>query len=237
MPRYNARVTRIILFDIDQTLVWSGGAGGGAMAQAFHRLYGIQDGFRKIEFSGRSDSAILRAAMEHHRLLDGPDANFPGHLARFLETYCGLLQPALEAAKGKRIMPGVPELLDALSTRDGVRLGLATGNFRPTALIKLRHFGLDEHLREGGFGDDAEERGELVRVAIERVAGGAPADPASVWVIGDTPLDIGAARANGVHSLAVATGPCSVEELLAAGADVALPDLSDIDSVLAALLG
>jgi phosphoglycolate phosphatase-like HAD superfamily hydrolase len=230
-------VTRIILFDIDQTLIWSGGAGGVAMAQAFHQLFGIEDGFRKIEFSGRSDSAILRTAMDHHGLLDGPDADFPTEMARFQETYYALLEPALEAATGRRVMPGVSELLDALSGRDGVRQGLATGNFRRSAFMKLRHFGLDEHLREGGFGDDAEERPELVRVAIERMAGGAPADPASIWVIGDTPLDIGAARANGVRSLGVATGPCSVEELSAGGADLALPDLSDTDSVLSALLG
>lgn len=234
-------MTRIVLFDVDQTLLWSGGAGALAMRRAFHQLYGIEDGFRRIEFSGRSDWAILRDAMRLHGLPDadarsGRAAGFPREMARFQEAYYRMLGPALREAQGAHTKPGVPELLAALSARDGLRLGLATGNFRQGALMKLRHFGLDRYLAEGGFGDDAEDRGELVAIAIERVADGAPADPASVWVVGDTPLDIDAARANGARCLGVATGSASIETLRAAGADLALADLSDTEAVLAALL-
>jgi len=102
-------------------------------------------------------------------------------------------------------------------------------------MIKLRHFGLIEYLSEGGFGDDAEERARVVAIAIERVGDSAPAGP--VWVIGDTPLDIAAAHANGALALGVATGPKSVDELRAAGADAAVADLSDTAAVLRIVLG
>lgn len=226
----------IILFDVDNTLLYSGGAGSLAMRRAFHHLYGIEDGFRRVEFSGRTDWAILREAMRSHDLLDGqPEAAFRKEMARFQETYYRLLPGTLREAEGGRALPGVAGLLAALSARDGLRLGLATGNFRRAAFMKLRYFGLDGHLSQGGFGDDAEDRGELVGVAIERLAGGAPVDSRSVWVIGDTPLDVAAARANDARALAVATGPSSVEELRSAGADVALEDLSDTDAVLSVL--
>lgn len=236
-------VSSIILFDVDGTLLWSGGAGSLAMRRTFQQLYGIEDGFRGVEFSGRTDWAILRDAMQRNGLLD-TDARssptrsvLPQEIVRFQETYHRLLEPTLYDVKGGRALPGVPKLLAALSTREDVRLGLATGNFRKATFIKLRHFGLDGYLSEGGFGDDAEDRGEMVGIATKRVAGGAPVDRKAVWVIGDTLLDIEAARANGARVLAVATGPCSLEELRAAGADLALEELSDIEAVLAALLG
>lgn len=227
-----------ILFDIDNTLLYSGGAGSLAMRRAFHQLYGVEDGFRRVEFSGRTDWSIYRQAMEQHSFLDGRgEPEFRQEMRRFQETYYALLEPALREVDGGRTMPGVPELLAALSDRSDVRLGLATGNFREAAFQKLRYFGLDGQLIEGGFGDDAEDRGELVGIAIDRVIGGTIDDPARVWVIGDTPLDIRAAHANGVRALGVATGPCSVEELQSEGADLALEDLSDTEAVLTALLG
>ena len=231
-------VSPIILFDIDQTLLYSGGAGSLAMRRAFHRLYGIEDGFRRVEFSGRTDWSILRDAMRLQGLLDGrSEVDFRDEMARFREMYVRLLQPTLYDVKGGRALPGVPKLLAALSSRSDARLGLATGNFRRAAFVKLRHFGLDGYLSEGGFGDDAEDRGKLVGIAIERLKNGTPAGAAPVWVVGDTPLDIDAARANGARSLGVATGRTSVDELRAAGADLALEDLSDIAAVQAALLG
>ncbi len=226
-------MTPTILFDVDGTLLYSGGAGSLAMRRAFHELYGAEDGFRRVEFSGRTDWAILRDAMRQHEVLQN-GTGFDGEMARFQETYYRLLEGTLQEVEGGLALPGVSELLAALSARDGARIGLATGNFRTAAFMKLRHFGLDGHLAEGGFGDDAEDRGELVGLAIERVAGGASAEP--VWVVGDTPLDIDAAHANGARALGVATGPCSVEELREAGADLALEDLSDTEAVVAALV-
>lgn len=224
-----------ILFDVDQTLLYSGGAGSRAMRLAFERLYGIEDGFKRVEFSGRTDWSILRDAMAQHGLLDGRDEDhFRREMARFQETYVALLPVTLREAQAGRVLPGVPELINALAAHRDARLGLATGNFRQAAFLKLRHFSLDQRLTDGGFGDDAEDRAALVRVAIERVSGGAPGE---VWVIGDTPLDIQAAHANGARALAVATGRCSVEQLLAAGADAAIQDLSETQDVLRTVMG
>jgi phosphoglycolate phosphatase-like HAD superfamily hydrolase len=231
-------VTTVLLFDIDQTLLYSGGAGSRAMGRAFQQLYGIEDGFRRVEFSGRTDSAILRAALVQHNLMDGHVHDFTRELQRFQQTYYRLLPDTLRQAEGGRVMPGVPELLNELASNNGVRTGLATGNFREAAFMKLRHFGLDQHLREGGFGDDAEERAQLVQLAITRVLGDAKVDgKATVWVIGDTPLDVEAAIANGVLALGVATGASTADELRAAGAHAVLDDLSATDEVLATLLG
>ena len=232
-------MTPIILFDVDQTLLWSGGAGSLAMRRAFHRLYGVEDGFRRVEFSGRTDWSILRAALRgalrQHEVVGGKgDGAFLRELARFQEAYYPLLDETLREVEGGRVLPGVAELLAALEPRDGVRLGLETGNFRRAALMKLRYFGLDGYLSEGGFGDDAEERNDVVGIAIDRVASGRPGAP--VWVVGDTPLDIDAAHANGARAFGVATGAHSIEELHAAGAEVVLEDLSDTEAALAALL-
>lgn len=223
------------------TLINSGGAGSRGMRLAFEKLYGIEDGFRRTEFSGRTDQQILRSAMEDHGVLRGPDApsagsgqRFAAELARFQEVYYDILPQTLREADG-RVLPGVAELLAALTARERVRLGLATGNFRRAAFMKLGHLGIDSYFAEGGFADDAEDRGEMVGVAIARLANGAAA--ADVWVIGDTLLDIAAARSNGVRVLGVATGPLSVADLRDAGADAAFEDLSDTAAVLSALLG
>ncbi len=225
---------RIILFDIDMTLLYSGGAGSLSMRRAFHQLYGIEDGFKRVEFSGRTDWSILRQAMEHHEMLNGDDSVFARELPRFQQAYFKLLEGTLVEKEGYTL-PGVPELLAAVAGNGDVRRGLATGNFRQAAQMKLRHFGLDRFLCEGGFGDDAEQRSRVVAVAIERVADGAT--PGDVWVIGDTALDIEAAHANGARALGVATGPMPVEELLASGANAAVEDLSDTEAVLRILLG
>ena len=233
--RYNAPVARIILFDIDQTLLYSGGAGSLAMRKAFHQLHGIDDAFGQIEFSGLTDWAILKRGMQQHGLLNS-DQPFSGHLSRFQQAYFPLVQPMLREVEGGHLKPGVIELLDALAERPDISLGLATGNFREAAFIKLRHFGLDGYLSDGGFGDDAEDRGEVVGIAIQRIANGATPGPTDVWVIGDTPRDISAARANNARSLGVATGSTTTEELRDAGATIALTDLSDTDAVMSVLL-
>jgi phosphoglycolate phosphatase-like HAD superfamily hydrolase len=227
--------TPIILFDVDATLLYSGGAGSLAMGRAFTKLYGVEDAFARVEFTGRTDWSILRDALREHDLLNGKP--FEQEMVRFLDTYLALLGPTLHEVQGGRVMPGVPELLAALSEREGARTGLATGNFRQACFIKLRHFGLDAHLREGGFGDDAEDRGRLVGVAIERVANGTPAHARDVWVIGDTVLDVSAAQANNARSLAVATGSTPPEALRNAGADVVVDDLSDTEAILRLLFG
>lgn len=226
---------RLVLFDIDNTLLYSGGAGSLAMNRAFHEVFGIGDGFRDVEFTGRTDMAILREALARQALLDG---SFPQALERFKEAYFRHLAIALHESSG-RVMPGISDLLPALEARKQVRLGLATGNFRQGAMMKLAHYGLARFFGDGGFGEDAEERAVVVELAIRRVAKGDPLPRGnrSVYVVGDTSLDIAAAKANGAWAVAVATGPRSPAELQEAGADLVFPDLSDTQAVVRALLG
>ena len=220
---------RVFLFDIDNTLLYTGGAGGIAMARAFEDLYGVPNGFAGIEFSGRTDRYILQGGLDAHGIEGGCEA----HLEGFTRRYYELLPGALRGRRG-RLMPGFPELLDALSDEPGVRLGLATGNFREAARIKLEHYGLDRYFSGGGFGEWSLERADVVRTAMESVADGARPD--EIFVIGDTPHDVTSALANGVLAVGVATGGYAVESLRASGAHLVFEDFSDWRAAVERLL-
>ncbi len=223
-------MTRLLLFDVDNTLLWSGGAGGKAMGLAFRDLFGIEDGFKRVEFSGRTDRYILTTALRQH----GIDGDFDEHQVRFLERYFTHLPQALRERQGK-LMPGFPALLDALAKQPHVRLGLATGNFSRAAQMKLAHYGIDGYFSGGGFGEESEDRAVIVRRAIERLGEGLPG--AEAVVIGDTPHDISSAKANGAVAVGVATGGHSVEQLKESGADFVFQDFSDWRSAVATLTG
>jgi phosphoglycolate phosphatase-like HAD superfamily hydrolase len=200
------------------------------MSLAFEEIFGIRDAFRGVSLAGRTDAWILRDGAAAHGI--PPDS--PA-LARFRDAYLRHLVIELEKpGPRKGMMPGIPQLLDALSARDDVYLALLTGNYEEGARIKLEYFDLWRYFRCGAFGDDAPHRNGLVTRAVERVVacGGPTIDAARALVIGDTPLDVAGAVFSGARSLAVATGSHSVEELRASGADVVLQDLSDTDGVL-----
>ena len=203
------------------------------MTAAFAQLFGIDQGFAGLDFSGRTDTSIFREAVDVHSL----DGDFPSLLARFQETYYSILPRTLAEAQGY-VLPGVREVLAGLQAAPGAFLGLATGNFREATRLKLEHFGLYDFFPAGGYADDSEDRAELVAIAIERLAEASGGHgPREVYVIGDTPLDIAAAQANGARSVAVATGFFSADQLTAAGAGLVFPDLSSWQEVLDALLG
>jgi phosphoglycolate phosphatase-like HAD superfamily hydrolase len=215
----------LILFDIDGTLVLTGGAGGRAMARAFRDVFLVDDAFRGIAMSGRMDPHIVAdAAARSGILLDGPG------LSRFRHRYreC-LLEEMARPSPRKGVLPGVPRLLDALHTRRDVFLALLTGNYTDAARIKLEYFDLWRHFSCGAYGEEAPQRNQLVRVAIGRVRGcGAPAAALDrAVVVGDTPLDVACAHSAGAIALAVATGGHSTQELADSGADVVFDDLSD----------
>ncbi|MDP2948526.1 MAG: haloacid dehalogenase-like hydrolase [Chloroflexota bacterium] len=225
-------MTKLFLFDIDMTLLWSGGAGVKAMNLAFAQAFGISDAYANVEFTGRSDASIFRDAARLH----GLDGDFASLLARFQDVYHAILAQTLGETQG-RVMPGIPELLAALRAAPGAFLGLATGNFRQAARLKLEHYGLHDFFLAGGFGDDSQDRAQIVALAIERLAQAASQDgPRQVCVIGDTPLDVAAARANAARPVAVATGSFSVQDLEAAGAELVFPDFSRWQEALGALL-
>lgn len=223
-------MTRLLLFDVDNTLLWSGGAGGEAMGLAFRDLFDIDDAFGRMEFSGRTDRYILATALRQH----GIDGDFDEHQVRFLERYYTHLPQTLREREGK-LMPGFPALLDDLSGRLDIRLGLATGNFSHAAQLKLAHYGIDGYFSGGGFGEESEERAVIVRHAIERLGEGLPS--AEAVIIGDTPHDISSAKENGAFAVGVATGSYSVEQLKESGADFVFQDFSDWRSAVATLTG
>ena len=213
---------RLYLFDIDGTLIHSGGAGSRAMAAAFAALWGRDDGFAGIEFSGRTDRAILRDALCANQCSDRP---FEEDLRRFKRAYFRRLAGSLRASPGF-VLGGVTDFLVTLSGDRDATVGLATGNFRTSAAMKLRHYGIAGHFTLGGFGDAAEERADVVDQALraaKRVAG----RHATAFVIGDTVHDIASAKAHGAVAVGVATGTASAEDLSRAGADIVLSGLGE----------
>jgi phosphoglycolate phosphatase len=222
-------MSRVILFDIDNTLLNSGGAGSHAMNIAFQELFGVPDGFARVEFSGRTDRYILQGGLAAHAIEGGCDQ----HLLPFTSRYYGILPRTLKEREG-HLMPGFPELLEELEARE-VRLGLATGNFAEAARIKLEFYGIAQYFHGGGFGEESVDRSDVVKAAIASVANGA--HPRDILVVGDTPHDVQSALENGVVAVGVATGTFSVEDLRAAGAQMAFTDFSDWQRAAAKLLG
>ena len=226
-------VTKVILFDIDGTLVLTGGAGARAMSQAFEDLFSIPNAFTNIPMFGRTDASIVSDAATAFGI--APDS---AGLASFRDVYVARLRNEVEQpGPSKGVMPGVRALLAALARRDDVYLALLTGNYEDGARVKLEYFDLWHYFPCGAFGDNAPDRNGLLPRALARIqACGGPAVPASeTIVVGDTPLDVACATTSGARSIAVATGGYSSDALRAAGADVVLQDLGDTREVLRAL--
>jgi phosphoglycolate phosphatase len=218
----SVRERRLYLFDIDGTLLNTGGSGRTAMAHAFEAVFGVKDGFKGVEFTGRSDLAIAHDAFRRAAL--GNDD--PGDLvSRFKRAYYRHLRRLLSASNG-RLLPGVVETLQRLNAEDNATVSLGTGNFRASARIKLRHYGIQQHFRLGGFGDRTTIRAEIIEQGI-RSANRAVGRHGTVFVIGDTVHDIAAAKANGAVAVGVATGLPTREELAAANPDILLDTLED----------
>ncbi len=212
----------ICLFDIDGTLLASGGAGKAALESAFTEEFQIELR-HKVPYSGRTDRAIVRDLLRLHDVEETPLT-----LDRLLRAYLQRLPASLNAHRGC-VLPGIHPLLEHLQARRDCAVGLLTGNVRAGAKAKLGHFKLDGHFRFGGFGDDHFDRDDVARAALAAVHEelGPEVQPEQIWVIGDTPLDVRCARAIGAKVAAVATGVHSFDELIASEPDVALRDLAD----------
>jgi phosphoglycolate phosphatase-like HAD superfamily hydrolase len=223
----------ILLFDVDGTLVRTGGAGRRAIEGALAE-HGA-DGAASFSFAGMTDRAIVRLALQS---LGRPpsERDITTVLARYLELLAGEVATAREDEY--RVCPGIPAALDAAARSAACAVGLGTGNLEQGAFIKLGRVGLAERFRFGGFGSDAEPRDELLMIGAERGAkllGVSRAD-CRIVVIGDTPRDVAAARAIGAECIAVATGPVAQDELVASAPDHLFADLG-APGALAALLG
>jgi phosphoglycolate phosphatase-like HAD superfamily hydrolase len=224
---------RLILFDIDGTLVLTGGAGARAMASAFAEVFGLPDTFGTLNFAGRTDAWIVAQIAAQHAAVSDPVV-----LRRFHDVYVEHLSREIARPGPKKgVLPGVRELLDRLATRRDAFLALLTGNFERGAQVKLEYFDLWRYFPCGAFGDGAQERNSLLAAALDRVVacGGPRFAPEQAVIIGDTPLDVAVAKAGGAHSVAVATGFYDLDALRASGADVVLEDLSDLDEAVDAL--
>ena len=221
----------LILFDIDGTLVLTGGAGLRAMNRALEDVVGHSKALDGIPVAGRTDWSILEDVMRVHDLTLDP-ALFADLRARYVTH----LRDEIEqpGTGTKAVMPGIRELLDVLHARSNVALGLLTGNFIDGARIKLEHFDLWRYFQCGAFGDDSSDRNALVPVAIERAreCGIAGLVPADVIVVGDTPHDIACALAVGATPVGVATGSYSVDRLRDSGGEIVFQDLRDTNAFL-----
>lgn len=221
---------RLLLFDIDGTLLLTGGAGKRAMERAFLELFGVADALAGVSMAGRTDRWLAELALTRHGLAPSPD-----HLDAFRARYLAALEVSIhEPGRGHRgLLPGVEPLLDRLAVRDAWHLALLTGNYRDGARIKLSHFGVWDRFAWGAFGDDHAERGALARAAVEAAPaqGVSLADAGHAVVIGDTPFDIACARAASASVIAVATGHHSRAELAACEPDLLVDDLTDIETI------
>ncbi len=213
----------VCLFDIDGTLILSGGAGKAALEAALASEFGIAKVIDKLDLSGRTDRAITTDLFRLHVIEETPE-----NRRRLVGAYLHHL-PRCLATHGGRVLPGIAALLECLRARGDVAVGLLTGNIRAGARVKLGHFGLYDHFAFGGFGDEHLDRDDVAREAlaeVQRHHNGA-VRPERIWVVGDTPLDVRCARAIGARAVAVATGWHSREELAAHRPDLLLADLSD----------
>jgi phosphoglycolate phosphatase-like HAD superfamily hydrolase len=224
---------RLLLFDIDGTLLRAHGIGARAMERAGRRLLGPAFTLDGIDFGGALDPWIFREAARRA----GHDDASALHPA-FRDAY--LTELAVEIARAEQrpvILPGVAAALATIGGDASATIGLVTGNYGGAVPLKLRAVDIDPaQFVVGAFGDDAPTRPDLVRLAMARwAARGAEPDPRRVVVIGDTPRDVDCAKRNGCRSLAVATGWHARAELEATGADVVVPDLTELPQVLDAM--
>jgi phosphoglycolate phosphatase len=224
---------RLLLFDIDGTLITSGGAGEQALRDAMRERFGVEDDLANTALAGKTDALIA------HELLakNGLDVT-PENASGLLDAYVTALGRNLPLHKGC-LLPGMIELLDRLRNEPRCVLGLLTGNLARGAELKLTHYGVWHYFEFGAFADDHHDRNHLGPFAMDRARSstGCAIPPQNTYVIGDTPRDIECGRAFGARTVAIATGGHTREELAAHNPDFLFDDFSDTEAVLRALVG
>jgi phosphoglycolate phosphatase len=226
----------VLLFDIDGTLVTTGGAGRRSMDLAFERLHGRRDACDSFSMSGMTDRAIVRKALDLIGVPTTPDA-----ISAVIDAYIQHLAEEVPrvADRDYILHPGMREAVDTALALPGFAVGLGTGNVREGARIKLERVRIHDRFAFGGFGCDHEDRVELIRHGARTGAAqlGVPLEQCRVVVIGDTPKDVAAAQGIGATCIGVGTGSFSPEQLLACGADYAFPNLTAREALAALLDG
>jgi len=219
---------KVIFFDIDGTLLSTGGAGQAALEHAVADAFSIDAPFSGVLTSGRTDRGIVDELLSRYGVENTED-----NRQRFRSAYLKRLPDTLAQSPG-RLLPNVDDVLNRLHQADDCSLSILTGNYAEGAWIKLRHYQIDRYFRFGGFGDDLAERDDVARAAVKAAASALnkSIEGADTLVIGDTPADIRCARAIGAQVIAVATGAYSTEDLEAHSPDHLLADFSASDDVV-----
>ncbi len=219
---------RLLLFDIDGTLVHSGGAGVHALKLTLVERFGIADDLHDIEIAGVTDSGIVVSILRKHKI---PVTN--ENISAFLDSYVHFLSIELPRCEGK-LLPGVLELLGKLKSRPHLVLALLTGNVARGAQLKLEHYGVWHFFEFGAFADDHQDRNRLGTFARTRAKErhGREFAASEIDVIGDTPRDIACGKAFGARTIAVATGTWSHDQLAKYQPDFLIDDLSNVDGVI-----
>src|SRR5712691_11482822 len=227
-PDMTNRQQRLLLFDIDGTLIHSGGAGVQALKSAFQERFGIHDDLSDIEIAGMTDSGIVVSILRKHKIPATSE-----NVTAFLDSYVRFLSLELPRRKGK-LLPGVLELLEKLKSRKHLVLALLTGNVSRGAQLKLEHYGVWHFFEFGAFADDHQDRNQLGPIARARAneKHGCEFSTAEIDVIGDTPRDIACGKALGARTIAVATGTWSREQMAEHRPDFLIDDLSDVETII-----
>lgn len=222
---------KALLWDIDGTLINSGGAGSRALRRACHDLHGIPDAESMVRLDGMTDRAIVREILRKH--FNRTEIAL-AEIDAVLQQYLAYLREEVPRSESYLILPGIMPILQNLIQRDDFILLLATGNLREGAAIKLERGKLNVYFRDGGFGSDSENRPELVQAAHQRAEklAGRKIAPDDVFVIGDTHHDINAGKALGLRTVAVATGSYSEAHLANCKPDYLFKDFSETQRVL-----
>jgi phosphoglycolate phosphatase len=220
-------VIRAIFFDVDGTLIRTGGAGVQAFDQTFTTEFNVQNGTVDLTFAGKTDLSIVREFFRRHHLDPSPE-----QFQRFFDLYVFWLDHLLHTTQGG-ICPGVWNFIhNSQAIPHPPLLGLLTGNIRLGAEIKLRHYYLWDSFEIGAFGDDHEDRNQLAVIALQRAQSvlGSDLEAKDVLVVGDTPLDVQCAKTIGAQSLAVATGPYALDQLKATNPTQAVTSLGEVSA-------
>jgi phosphoglycolate phosphatase len=225
---------RLVLFDIDGTLLSASGASARALEAALVETLGTVGATSGFEYSGKTDPQIVRELLQGAGVAD---AEIVARLPLVLRRYQARLRDSLRP-EHVRAKPGVGALLDALAGTEGVSLGLLTGNLEPCARLKLAPLGANRFFPFGAFASDHEDRYRLLPVALERArsATGIAFQGGDVVIVGDSIHDVLCGRAWGARAVAVATGKTAAERLAEVGADVVLADFADTAAALRAIL-
>jgi len=205
---------KLLIWDIDGTLIDCMGSGRRAMDKTFHKLFGIENGFQNIKMAGRLDWQIVNDAIKHHSI-----ENFDIDI--FFKEYEKILKDELKSNQCGKILPGILEILENTSGKENIYHVLGTGNCQEGAKLKLSHLGIDTYFKLGGFGNNNLKRWQMIEKVIREAKEyfNVNFSPKDIYVIGDTVFDIECGKKLGVKSIAVATGSCEYEVLAKSSPD------------------